>query len=212
MWSGLQPGIYTSWDDCRKQVHGIQGAQYKSYDTKKEAQAAFEAAPPTYKKQSAGRLHKDLPPNPPAARHDTVLPLPPEVRARALAVDASCSGNPGAMEYRGVCLTTGREVFHYGPVYGTNNIGEFLAIVHGLALIQQQGLTDMTLYSDSRNALLWTRKKKCKTTLARTARTEALFGLIDRAEQWLKNNKWDTSLIKWDTERWGEIPADFGRK
>ena len=145
-------------------------------------------------------------------RHDTVLPLPPEVRARALAVDASCSGNPGAMEYRGVCLTTGREVFHYGPVYGTNNIGEFLAIVHGLALIQQQGLTDMTLYSDSRNALLWTRKKKCKTTLARTARTEALFGLIDRAEQWLKNNKWDTSLIKWDTERWGEIPADFGRK
>lgn len=216
VWSGLRPGIYTSWDECRKQIHGIRGAQYKSYTTQEEAQAAFEATPPIYKKRAADGSRRQttttLPPNPPADRHDTVLPLPAEVKARALAVDAACSGNPGAMEYRGVCLTTGKEVFRYGPVYGTNNIGEFLAIVHGLALIKQQGLTDMTIYSDSRNALLWVRKKKCKTTLARTARTETLFVLIERAEQWLKNNTWETPLVKWETERWGEIPADFGRK
>ena len=127
------------------------------------------------------------------------------------AVDAACAGNPGRMEYRGVCLRTGQEVFHFGPVYGTNNIGEFLAIVHALALLKQQGLP-LAVYSDSRNALLWVRKKKCKTSLARTARTEALFQLIDRAEKWLHENTYDTPLLKWETQLWGEVPADFGRK
>ncbi len=116
------------------------------------------------------------------------------------------------MEYRGVCLTTGQELFRYGPMHGTNNVGEFLAIVHGLALIQQQGLTGMTLYSDSRNALLWVKNKKCKTKLQRTKRTEPLFQLIERAEQWLNTHKWETPVLKWDTGQWGEIPADFGRK
>ena len=49
--------------------------------------------------------------------------------ASAWAVDAACSGNPGPMEYRGIDLATGAEIFHFGPVHGTNNIGEFLAIV-----------------------------------------------------------------------------------
>lgn len=153
-----------------------------------------------------------LPPDPPDYRHDTVLPLPPEVEADALAVDAACSGNPGQMEYRGVYLATGQEVFHYGPVYGTNNIGEFLAIVHGLALLKQRG-RKMTVYTDSRNALLWVKARKCRTTLARNARTEALYRLIERAENWLRANGCaGIPLKKWETSKWGEIPADFGRK
>ena len=110
-----------------------------------------------------------------------------------LAVDAACSGNPGPMEYRGVYLLTGQEVFHFGPVYGTNNIGEFLAIVHALALS-------------------WVKQKKCKTKLERTPQTEKLFQMIERAEIWLKENKYTTPLLKWETDRWGEVPADFGRK
>ena len=111
--------------------------------------------------------------NPPDNRHDTVLPLPLEVKANAWAVDAACSGNPGAMEYQGIDLTTGAQVFHFGPVYGTNNIGEFLAIVHALALMQKQGITDKVIYSDSYNAILWVRKKQCKTKLVRDSRTAA---------------------------------------
>ena len=149
--------------------------------------------------------------NPPTYRNDTVLPLPPEVTANAWAVDAACSGNPGRMEYRGIDLATGAVVFHYGPVFGTNNIGEFLAIVHGLALLKQKQL-DLPLYSDSRNAILWVKKKKCKTTLPRNAKTEALFQLIERAERWLSTNTYTTPILKWETDRWGEIPADFGRK
>lgn len=149
--------------------------------------------------------------NPPDWRKDTVLPLHPDVTAQAWAVDAACSGNPGPMEYRSIDLATGQEVFRYGPVYGTNNIGEFLAIVHALALLNKLGL-NKTIYSDSYNAILWINKKHCKTTLKRDADTERLFQVIERAETWLKNNVIQCPIIKWDTQKWGEIPADFGRK
>ena len=138
--------------------------------------------------------------------------LPPEVIRQAMAVDAACSGNPGQMEYRGVYLADMQEKFHFGPIKGTNNIGEFLAIVHCLALYKQRGL-DWPLYSDSRNAILWVRQKKCKTKLERTPKTEELFQMIERAENWLKNNSYDhIPLLKWETDQWGEVPADFGRK
>lgn len=149
--------------------------------------------------------------NPPDYRHDTVLPLPMEVTADAIAVDAACSGNPGPMEYRGVYLKTGKEIFHFGPVKGTNNIGEFLAIVHALALLQQKGIK-MTVYSDSKTAQCWVRQKKVKTTLKRTQETEKLFQLIERAENWLRTHSYATPILKWETEKWGEVPADFGRK
>ena len=108
-----------------------------------------------------------MPVNPPSWRNDTVLPLPNEVIANAWAVDAACSGNPGPMEYQCIDLQTGAQVFHYGPIHGTNNIGEFLAIVHALALMQQKGITDKVIYSDSVNAQLWVSKKQCKTKLER---------------------------------------------
>ena len=137
--------------------------------------------------------------------------LPENFNFECIAVDAACSGNPGMMEYRGVYLRTGEQIFHFGPMYGTNNIGEFLAIVHGLALLKQKGL-DMPIYSDSRNAQLWVKQKKCKTNLMRNAKTEELFKYIERAENWLKNNSYSTPILKWQTDQWGEIPADFGRK
>lgn len=184
VWQGTTPGIYTTWEECRAQVHGVAGAAYKSFPTEAEAQAAFAAPPPSIiakesndeesavgaladntsisaAKMPSARQCADLPPNPPSDRHDTVLPLPPEVTANAIAVDAACSGNPGPMEYRGVDLATGATIFHFGPVHGTNNIGEFLAIVHALALLKQQGISK-TVYSDSRNALLWIKARKCK--------------------------------------------------
>ena len=150
--------------------------------------------------------------NPPFYRHDTVLPLHPEVVANAWAVDAACSGNPGPMEYQAIDLQTGAQVFHFGPVHGTNNIGEFLAIVHALALMEKQGITGKTIYSDSYNAILWVRKKQCKTKLEHTPQTEQLYQIIRRAEQWLRTHAVTVPIIKWETQKWGEIPADFGRK
>ena len=125
--------------------------------------------------------------------------------------DGACSGNPGQMEYRGVYLADMQEKFHFGPIKGTNNIGEFLAIVHCLALYKQRGL-DWPLYSDSRNAILWIRQKKCKTKLELNESTKAVFERIEAAERWLQQNSFKNQIIKWETDKWGEIPADFGRK
>ena len=130
----------------------------------------------------------------------------------ALAVDAACSGNPGVMEFRGVIADTGTEVFHRGPfAQGTNNIGEFLALVLGLAYLKQNNLT-WNIYTDSVTALAWLRQRKCKSKLPRTPQNEQLCQMVAKAEAWLRANTYTTRIYKWDTENWGEIPADFGRK
>lgn len=129
----------------------------------------------------------------------------------ALCVDAACSGNPDMMEYRGVHIPSGKEVFHFGPVYATNNIGEFLAIVHGLALLKNKGLT-MPVYTDSVTARAWVRAKRCDTRFEYNENTEKLHAIIRRAEMWLKNNTYPNTVEKWQTRQWGEIPANFGRK
>ena len=195
VWKGVSPGVYTSWTDCQLQIKGYDGALFKSFETKEEAEHAF--ASPAHYYVGAQNSPKSLPEN---------------FDMNCVAVDAACSGNPGPMEYRGVYLLTGQEIFHFGPVHGTNNIGEFLAIVHALALMKQKGIC-MTIYSDSRNALSWVKQKKCKTKLERTPRTEELFQMIERAENWLKTNNYsNVPILKWETEEWGEVPADFGRK
>lgn len=201
VWKGVNPGVYASWTECQLQIQGYKGAIYKSFDTEEEAAQAFATPAHVY-------LHRH---RKPTVQEPSAKQLPENFNLNCLAVDAACSGNPGPMEYRGVYLLTGQEIFHFGPVYGTNNIGEFLAIVHGLALLKQKQL-DMPLYSDSRNALLWIKQKKCKTKLERNAKTETLFQLIERAEKWLKENTYTTPLRKWETDLWGEVPADFGRK
>lgn len=199
VWNGLTPGIYHSWDDCQAQIKGVKGAVYKSFDSREEAERAYASPAYAYMKKKSET---------PTFTLDT---LPSVVERYALAVDAACSGNPGPMEYRGVYLGDGKEIFHFGPVHGTNNIGEFLAIVHALAMLDKQGLK-MTIYSDSRTAISWVRKKSCKTLLERTEETEQLFQLIERAEAWLKTHRITNPIVKWETEQWGEIPADFGRK
>ena len=198
VWKGVCPGVYSSWQDCQQQIKGFKGAMYKSFSTKEETERALE---------EPAHLHWGAQ----AQTPPLVDRLPEGFNTNCLAVDAACSGNPGPMEYRGVYLATGEQIFHYGPVYGTNNIGEFLAIVHGLALLKQKNL-QMPVYSDSRNALNWVKQKQCKTKLERTDKTEALFQLIGRAEKWLKENSTNCPVLKWETDRWGEIPADFGRK
>lgn len=198
VWNGVEPGIYNSWSECETQIKGVKQALYKSFATKEEAERAYNSSPQLY-------IGKDT------KKEKTTREWPATVELQAIAVDAACSGNPGQMEYRGVYLATGQEIFHFGPIYGTNNIGEFLAIVHGLALLKQKQ-SNMPVYSDSRNALLWVKQRTCKTKLPRTAESEDLFKYIERAEKWLKENHYSNRLIKWETDQWGEIPADFGRK
>lgn len=198
VWEGVSTGVFDSWTACQLQIKGYEGAKFKSFDSLAEAEKAYTSSPYNY----LGKNSKDAPPK---------KEVHAAIQDNSLAVDAACSGNPGPMEYRGVHVASRQEIFHFGPVYGTNNIGEFLALVHGLALLKQKGF-DMPIYSDSVNAIGWVKKKKCKTKLERNERTEELFRLIERAEKWLQTNTYTTRILKWETQAWGEIPADFGRK
>lgn len=205
VWSGVHPGIYDSWEACEAQVKGHGGAQYKGFATLQEAEQAFATSPELYivrkpksEKENSQRSNLSTPSSSP------ILP--------ALAVDAACSGNPGVMEFRGVIADTGTEVFHRGPFQqGTNNIGEFLAIVLGLAYLKQNNLP-WALYSDSRTALSWLKKGHADTKLEWNNQNQDLFFMVRKAEMWLHDNTWTTPIYKWDTKAWGEIPADFGRK
>lgn len=198
VWDGVVPGIYESWTECQLQIKGYEGAKYKSFDSREAAEQAYASSPYRYIGKSA--------------KPQTAATLPAgTIIDNSLAVDAACSGNPGKMEYRGVHIASSQQLFHFGPMMGTNNIGEFLAIVHGLALIKQNNW-QMPIYTDSVNAMKWVKAKKCKTKLPRTAETEELFRIIGRAEKWLRENSYQTPILKWETKAWGEIPADFGRK
>lgn len=198
VWSGRKPGIFNTWKECETQVKGFETARYKSYESEEEAIQAFSAGPP---KGVASKRSS---------------PLPAKSSARpvmtSISVDAACSGNPGIMEYQGVETSTKKRIFHGGPFpEGTNNIGEFLAIVHGLGYLQKYGL-NIPVYSDSKTAIAWVRKKKANTKIVPGAGNAALLELVKRAENWLLTHKWDNPILKWETAEWGEIPADFGRK
>lgn len=216
VWKGRNPGVYDSWEACKQEIDGFAGALYKGFPDKASADAAFAKGFTGFEKTENGTAKPATNTN----RESGNPPLSP-----AIAVDAACSGNPGKMEYQGVFVDFGTtpptttQLFK-SPVFehGTNNIGEFLAIVHALAW-QKQKRTQYPVYSDSVNAQKWVREKKCKTKLEPNDKNAFLFELIGRAEKWLQENdawmKENSALIpvlKWKTEIWGEIPADYGRK
>lgn len=187
VWNGRKTGIFTTWSECEKQVKGYPGARFKSFSTKEEAEAA-------YKGEEVRRLNDD------------------EIDWNSISVDVGTHGNPGKIEYKGVDTKTGEVLFsHEGIEMGTNNMGEFLAIVHALAYLKKLG-SNKTIYSDSMTAIKWVKQKKANATLARTEKTEYIWSLIDRAERWLQQNEYENKILKWNTEKWGEIKADYGRK
>lgn len=200
VWKGRKTGIFTSWDECAAQVTGYPDAEYKSFESRAAAEQAFKSNYGDYKGKHVPKL---------TAERLLEIGAPD---LDSYAVDAACSGYPGPVEYRCVKTKTKKEIFHEGPYpHGSNNIGEFLALVQALALLKQKGIA-LPVYSDSKVAMSWVKGKKCKTNVPRDDRNTELFKLIERAEQWLAKNAYRNAILKWETEAWGEIPADFGRK
>jgi len=208
VWEGKKPGIYTSWAECKAQVDGYAQAKYKSYPTAAEAEAAYKAG---WKKQwgqgGGGGDSKKAKGGNAATSVSTE-----EIDYDSISVDVGTRGNPGPVEYKGVDTQTGEILFYNGPIEnGTNNLGEFIAIVHALSYLKQRGSTK-TVYTDSRTALSWLRNKKVASNLERSDKTKKIWELTDRAVHWLQTNTYPNKVVKWNTEEWGEIKADFGRK
>lgn len=214
VWVGLSPGVYDSWTECQLQVNGVPGARYKSFDSREEAVEAYRGDPEEQLGIIRSIIKHTAKANAVPTRRDYAGI--PGVRLDAIAVDGACAGNPGRMEYRAVRLSDGSEMFHAGastPLTGTNNIAEYLAMIHVAALLEKDGDTTTPIYTDSRNTLAWLRKGRSNTTLARTPDTEKTIELLRRADSWLAaHGPIPNPILKWKTEEWGEIPADFGRK
>ena len=205
VWEGNAPGIYDTWEECQDQIKGYPGAKYKSFEDLETATEAFRGNPSEYT-----GLFKAMATRRPAVINYSAFP---EIRQDAIAVDAACSRNPGPVEYRGVSVGTGAEIFKVGPFEdGTNNIGEYLAIIHAAAMLAKNGDSATPIYSDSRTALSWIKNRRSKTTITPTPRNARLLEILKRADIWIATHNIPNPLLKWDTERWGEIPADFGRK
>lgn len=198
VWKGRTTGIFTDWESCAAQVSGFRGAQYKAFDSRSEAERAAAGGYEAWE----GR--------PASSRRWLLAPIPPILESYV--VDAACSGSPGRLEWRGLHLASGTQIFHQGPFkMGTNNVGEFLAVVQALAH-GAQAAAPLPVYSDSGTALAWVRTAKCRTSLVPAADNRPLFDLIARAEDWLAGHPRHAPALKWDTVAWGEIPADFNRK
>ncbi len=199
VWKGRKTGIFTSWAECERQVKGFVAAEYKAFASLKEAESALKSKYEAYKGKpsSLGKWKESK----------TRPSLP------SICVDAACSGSPGKLEYRGVETKSGKEIFRAGPYPdGTNNVGEFLAIVHALTWLAKHKKRT-PIYSDSENGIAWVYTGVCKTNLKHTAKNAIIFAMIRSAENWLAENELeDDAVLKWDTEMWGETPADFGRK
>ena len=203
VWKGHHTGVFDTWNDCKAQISNFEGAQYKSFPKFESAKTALNGNYKDY----IGKTKKFT-----AGLSETQLKRIGQPNYDSIAVDAASSGNPGIMEYRGVDTKSKKQLFHKGPYeQGTNNVGEFLALVHGLAFLKQNN-SNRILYTDSRTAMSWVKKRQCNTKLGRSAANAPLFILVDRAVLWLKNNSYTTVIVKWETKAWGEIPADFGRK
>jgi ribonuclease HI len=198
VWKGRKTGIYTTWEACADQVKGFTGAEYKAFASLAAAENAFQGHYQRYvgKPASDGQWRFSA--------------KPPVIESYC--VDAACSGSPGRLEYQGVHTGSGKLIFHRGPFnHGTNNVGEFLAVVHMLGWLKQKGI-DTPVYTDSGTAIAWIRKKLCNTSLMQDKQNAPLFELIAGAEDWLNENGEFNRVLKWDTRAWGEIPADFNRK
>lgn len=203
VWKGHHTGVFEKWDDCKAQIKDFKGAIYKSFDS-------FDAAKKAYKSDYKDYVGKNK--SFQSELSDEQLKKIGLPNYNSISVDAAVSGNPGKMEYQGVDTQTKKRIFHQGPFEeGTNNIGEFLAIVHALALLKKLD-SDKIIYTDSKTAISWVKKKTCNTKLERSEKNEALFELVERAIIWLKQNSYTSTIVKWETKAWGEIPADFGRK
>lgn len=202
VWEGHEPGVYDNWTICQRQIKNYPNAKYKSFTSRVDAESALLD---DYREHYKTGIKSKSKPH--------FLDFKDEIIKDSIAVDAACSGANGPMEYQGVDTFTGGLLFKKGPYLdGTNNVGEFLALVHAMAHMYNIKNNTCAIYSDSRTAMAWVRKKKANTTLKLSANNAILFNLISRAEQWLKNHKIPNKIIKWNTKKWGEIPADFGRK
>lgn len=151
VWAGRETGIFTDWNTCKKQVDGFNGARYKSFLTREEAEAAFGNAKPS---AGTGRVATS------GAKIKTynaaeVNALQEEIK---IFTDGGCEPNPGKAG-SGLAMYEDNKVTElwyglYNPM-GTNNTAELNALHQGLLLARDEIAKGKTaaVFSDSQYSI-----------------------------------------------------------
>ena len=203
VWQGRTPGIFSNWEECKRSVEGYVWAQYKSFASHEECKVALRRPPAEY----IGTTAK---PGAPTVSEKQKYGTP---IIESICVDGAWNTVSGWCEYQWVMTHDAETKILAGWPYadGTNNIVEFLGIVHALQYCSENELS-LPIYTDSITAISWVKARNARTKQPRNAKNMELFVLLDRAVLWLKSNEYKNPILKWETKAWGEIPADFGRK
>lgn len=203
VWVGRKVGIFDTWNDCKIQVDNFFGAKFMSFSNLSDAEIAYKKGYESYWGKK-NKIKKEL------SEEDIKKIGLPELNS--ISVDGAWNTSTLKAEYQGVATKDKRLLFHQGPFEdGTNNMVEFLGIVHALSYCKKHSLK-IPIYSDSKIAIGWVKQKKMATNKEKNKKNETLFNLLDRAVKWLNENNYDNKILKWETKAWGENPADFGRK
>src|SRR5207247_1204400 len=112
VWKGRVQGIFTSWRECKKQILGFSGAQFKSFPTKKMAEEAFRNGPAliTFKN----------------SKHIGLI-------ENSLCVGGTWNFRNNKVQYQGINIATFEQIFN-SEIFegGSRSAVEFSAIVHAL--------------------------------------------------------------------------------
>ncbi len=203
VWAWRQTGIFWTWEECKKSVEWYVWALYKSFSSHEECKVAL-------RRPSAEYIGTTAKPGAPTESEKQKYGTP---IMESISVDGAWNTISGWCEYQWVMTNDTETKILNGWPYadGTNNIVEFLGIVHALRYCKENELT-LPIYTDSQTAISWVKAKNARTKQPRNAKNFELFRLLDQAVLWLKQNDYKNPILKWETKIWGEIPADFGRK
>lgn len=172
---GRQIGIFSSWQECQRQIIKYSGAEYKSFRTKEEADAYL-----------AGDQPRQMPPT---------ISFPDDESVTDIWVDGSCMPQPDGSLRIGwafLVMRGGQEIHRERgndippDAHQHRNVaGEIMAVLKAVQWCQTQHITSIRIYHDYQGLASWpTRAWEAHTSFtqkyADTVRTSGI------AIQWVK--------------------------
>ena len=151
---GRTPGVYLTWDECKKQVDGFAGAIFKKFNRENEALDFVNGETFVFGVVGKGKSRKEKLANADTAggyltKQEDVIVIDPDAQLVDLYTDGACSGNPGKGGY-GYAVVVNDVLSLKGSgglLATTNNQMEIKAVIEGLKVIPEN--YSVVVHSDS---------------------------------------------------------------
>ena len=155
IWQGRETGIFTDWDTCKKHIDKFNGARYKSYKTREEAESAFAGSSSAAMKKSKSAPKKHSGKGPKTYSAEEVASHKAQTK---IFTDGGCEPNPGKAG-SGVAVYRDNNIselwFGLFNPKGTNNTAELNALYHALMMAEKeiQAKQTVAIFCDSKYSI-----------------------------------------------------------